>query len=262
MLAQDVVGSNGATPEAHGVLTIVGDQAAGKTRWIRRLCPAEYSMVGVQLSIDQKDSKIESLARWIVELGEVSATKSKSGAAALKAFLTRPSDYIRYPYDRRANDIPRRTVYFATENSTRFLTDETGNRRWWTIRVNKLDHQHHINMQQLWAQAYHLIHQGEQWWLTDTELAELNQQNRIHEEDDPVDHMLAGGLKWSTPAHQWTWREIAIVLDQVGVKTITPAACRRAVRYFRDHDIAVRTPTHLAATQALVPPPGTDFRSD
>lgn len=262
LLAQEVVGSNGSTPEAHGVLTIVGDQAAGKTRWIRRLCPAEFSMVGVQLAVDNKDSQIKAVSRWIVELGEVSSTKSKSGVAALKAFLTCASDNIRYPYERRAIETPRRTVYFATENSTRYLTDETGNRRWWTIQVNRLDHEHTINMQQFWAQMYHLIHQGEQWWLTHDELRDLNRHNEMHEEDDPIAHMLSGGLRWSAPAHTWTWRELAIVLAQVGVLQITPTACRRAARYLRDRDVAIRTPTSRLATQALVPPVGTEFQRD
>ena len=66
--------------------------------------------------------------------------------------LTTDFDRVRRPYDRRESEYPRRTVFIATVNGMNFLSDPTGNTRWWTIAVDDLNFRHDIDMQQLFAQ--------------------------------------------------------------------------------------------------------------
>jgi putative DNA primase/helicase len=75
----------------------------------------------------------------------------------------------------------RRTVFAATVNEWNFLVDQTGNSRWWTIPVTKLDFAHDIEMQQVFAQLAKLYHEGEQWWLTREEEDWLQAHNLQHQ---------------------------------------------------------------------------------
>ena len=97
------------------------------------------------------------------------ATFRKSDISALKAFLSRSDDTIRMPYDRRAQVVPRRTVYFATVNEDKFLQDVTGNRRYLPITLDeRLTYSEEIG-RKIFAQAWHRYTGGEQWWLNDDE---------------------------------------------------------------------------------------------
>lgn len=104
----------------------------------------------------------------------------KKNAARLKGFITADRDKVRRPYARLESEYQRRTVFVATVNDTNFLVDLTGNSRWWTIPVIKIDYQHGVNMQQLYAQLAVELDQGAQWWLTPEEECSLEQQNLTH----------------------------------------------------------------------------------
>lgn len=171
----------GAIPKFELVLVLVGGQGLHKTKALMMLLPAEvrsYFSAGVNLHTDNKDSILKATGNWIVEFGELDATFRKSDVAALKAFLSNSVDEIRTPYARRSYPYPRRTVYIASVNEDRFLSDTTGNRRFLPIVIkNKLK----ANTEQgcaIFAQAWQWYLSGEQWWLTDEEdaLAELNRK--------------------------------------------------------------------------------------
>ena len=59
--------------------------------------------------------------------------------AKLKAFITESSDEFRRPYAMKPMVYPRRTSFYATVNNGDFLKDDTGNRRYWVIPVEKID---------------------------------------------------------------------------------------------------------------------------
>ena len=52
----------------------------------------------------------------------------------------------------------------------RFLSDVTGNRRFWIIEIEEADFKHNIDMYQLWAQAKYLHDQSEPHWLVGDEI--------------------------------------------------------------------------------------------
>ena len=69
--------------------------------------------------------------------------------------------------------------FFASVNDTNFLNDITGNSRWWTIPVQSINHQHGLDMQQVFAQIKENCYdKGEQWWLTNEEEAQLTVLNK------------------------------------------------------------------------------------
>jgi putative DNA primase/helicase len=123
--------------------------------------------------------------KWIVELGELSGV-GRSRQESTKAFVSRGTDRYRPAYGRLALDLPRRCVFAGTTNDDSYLTDPTGNRRWWPVRCNEsgwsLDELRERRVveltrdrDQIWAESVARYKAGEPWWL-DTE--ELEEQQR------------------------------------------------------------------------------------
>ena len=75
----------------------------------------------------------------------------------LKALITNRFDEYRVPYGRFDIVSPRHTSFGATCNDNNYLIDTTGNRRWWTVPINRMMSFEEIDAfpaEQLWAQIY------------------------------------------------------------------------------------------------------------
>lgn len=170
--------------KGRGVLTLQGAQAIGKSSWVKALV-SDPKLRDAVVKLDHhmdggnKDSVLGAVANWIVEMGELESAFRKD-IDRLKGFLTSDSDRVRRPYDRRESEYPRRTVFIATVNGTNFLSDPTGNTRWWTIAVDTVNFQHDIDMQQVFAQLAVQIEGGATWWLTKEEEGQLEAWNQRH----------------------------------------------------------------------------------
>lgn len=183
-----------ALPKFESVLVFQGEQGIKKTTWVSRLLPVEhrqYIQTGAHLEVGNRDSEKVILSHWIVEFGELDATFKKSDIAQLKAFLSKEVDDVRLPYDRCFNTYARRTSFIASVNEMEFLIDNTGNRRFWPLTVTQLDDISDIDMQQLWAQAWHLYINGEQWWPDEELEKQLLTATQKHEPIDIVTDILA-----------------------------------------------------------------------
>lgn len=203
-----------------GVLVLQGEQSLGKTAWFRSLVPPtlrELIKVGATIDPANKDSVSSAIGRWMVELGELDATFRKSDIARLKSFISQDRDEIRRPYDRLESTYQRRTVFFASVNPKHFLADDTGNVRWWTIPVKRINYEHDIDMQQVWAEVAQLYREGERWWMNAEEEAMLEQVNKEHEAIDPVEEMILMRYEWGCdrPA-AYTDRTATQVLQEIG----------------------------------------------
>jgi len=204
---------------AHGILVFQGAQYLGKTKWFKSLVPSELDLIkdGMLLRPDDKDSIKQVTSFWLVELGELDSTFRRADIAALKAFITKDSDEYRRPYARRESHYVRRTVFFGSVNPREFLHDNTGNRRYWTIECESLDHSHDIDMQQCWAQVLHLYRGGEAHFLTPGEMDALNEHNASFMAAEPVDEKISGGFDWSSPQATWRWMTATDALRDVGI---------------------------------------------
>lgn len=171
--------ATGMTNEFPFVLTLQSsDQGIGKTFWFRQLCPADWRVDGVTLEVGKPDSEREALGAWLCELGEVDGTIKASSMERMKSFLSRDRDELRTPYDKYSNKYKRRTAFFGSCNPTEFLRDDE-NRRFWVLPVSNVNSYHTVDMQQVWAQCYYLLRNGESYLLdnqTNKLLKESNQQ--------------------------------------------------------------------------------------
>lgn len=140
---------------ADGVLTLNGPQGIGKTRLVEVLgINHDLTLTGAHLDKKDKDTVIQSTGYFIAELGEVETT-FKSDIEWLKGFLTAREDIYRAPYEHTAERHPRHTSYIATCNTADFLIDTTGNRRFWTVPLDRVDLEalNHLDVLQMWRQV-------------------------------------------------------------------------------------------------------------
>lgn len=180
--------------ELEGILVFQGAQGLGKTLWFKRLCDYNkgWLLEGATLNPSDKDSVKRAVSHWIVELGEIESTFKKSDIDQLKAFVTSKTDELRLPYDRAFTTYQRRTAFYASVNAREFLTDSSGNRRFWTLSVKEIKFNHGIDMQQLWAEVKETLYvEGQKnWFLSPDEREMLQDSNEAYRTQSSVEDLL------------------------------------------------------------------------
>ena len=157
--------------QADSALIMEGRQGAGKSTAFRALGGEWFT--DDMPEMHSKDAAQAAAGVWIIELSELNAI-SRSEASAVKAFITRRVDRYRPPYGKRQIEAQRQCVFAGTVNpdGTGYLSDSTGNRRFWPVAVGEIDNPGLENARdQIWAEAVELYKRGVQWHLSD-ELAE------------------------------------------------------------------------------------------
>jgi hypothetical protein len=134
---------------------------------------------------------MESTAgKWIVEAGELKGM-GRSDVAALKACLSRQRDEARLAYGHKSARVLRQFVIIGTTNETTgYFRDETGNRRFWPVRIQLFDLEKlRADRDQLWAEAAEAEALGESIRLDPRlyEAAAAEQEARLVGDDPLVD---------------------------------------------------------------------------
>lgn len=119
------------------VPVLEGKQGIGKSTFARYLVSDKWFMDGLP-DFQDKDAALNLQGIWICELSEL-ATIYRSANEQAKAFITRQTDKVRPPYGHRRVDFPRSTIFLGTTNARDYLTDVTGNRRFWPVEITRCD---------------------------------------------------------------------------------------------------------------------------
>ena len=117
------------------VPVLVGAQGSGKSTIVNWLAlNDDYYAITKNMSGDQKSIEILQGA-WMIEIPELAAFRA-ADIESLKAFITVRADRYRLPFDRNVSTLPRRCIFLGTTNNASFLTDKSGNRRFYPVTVN------------------------------------------------------------------------------------------------------------------------------
>jgi putative DNA primase/helicase len=206
------------------VLTLHGAQGMGKSTLWKKLAMQWFSD-----SIEQVEGKeaIEQLSGvWIGEMGEMKATK-KAEVEALKAYLSRQVDKGRQAYGRHTEDHPRQCIIVATTNEHEFLRDRTGNRRFWTVRlqvqkaIRSVFEMTQDTVDQVWAEALRLYKKDDTLFLSREAEATMYQVQEAFEEDNGTAGLIEDYLEAKVPAG---WRNMSLMDKQDFIRGSMPHA--------------------------------------
>ena len=117
---------------------------------------------------------------------------------SIKAYVTRTKDRYRKPYDRTPIEYPRRCIFIGTTNNDQFLTDKTGNRRFYPVIARSFgydlfDREEECKeyIRQCWAEARDRFKRGEMLPYADRKLLDEYQK---HQENAMEDDWRVGAI--------------------------------------------------------------------
>ena len=178
-------------------------QEKGKDSWLRFLCPPQlreyYKEDPMEIT---KDSEIALCQNFMWNLPELDSMNKKE-ISEIKSIISRASVKQRRAYGRQEENMTRIVNFWGTTNKEEFLTD-TQNTRWLCFRVETINHRyndyinniHEIDIDKVWAQAWHLYKSGESFNLSEDERRKRDVINHTHEYMSPEKQLI---IKFLTP---------------------------------------------------------------
>ena len=166
------------------MLVLEGGQGLFKSTTAKVLGLQWFADTGLVLG--DKDSYQNLQGVLVYEWAEL-ASLSKAEVQKVKQYISSEKDRFRASFDRRARDYPRQVVFIGTTNEAHYLTDGTGNRRFWPVRVEcPVDLKWlRENLDQLYAEAVHCLDAGDRFHPTHKEqqtLFDVQQSARMVED--------------------------------------------------------------------------------
>ncbi len=169
------------------MVVLEGAQGVRKSSAIQILFGKDYAYEIVAGFDNHKQLAMTMMGAWAVELAEFVAV-ARAHTGAVKGLISMRQDRIVLPYGRALSSLPRRCTFWGTINpgASGYLTDDTGNRRYWPVPVTKVDidglSEHR---DQIWAEAVARYKDGESWWLNHDEQQQAETVTSSRREDDP-----------------------------------------------------------------------------
>lgn len=147
---------------------------------------------------------------WLVEVAELDAFR-KTDVSRIKQFISQRVDRFRAAYGRHVKEMPRCCVFFGTTNSTEYLQDRTGNRRFWPVDVGIHRPIKSVwgdlpkELDQLWAEAVFRWRLGEPLYLVEGLADAAAIQQEEHRETGTKEGLIRDWLERPIPADWNKW---------------------------------------------------------
>jgi len=190
-------------------LILQGSQGIGKTTFFQALAGNFF----YTLSHNTRDSQAlkEQYKYWIIEWGEFGAKLTPSKIESLKNEMSKTKDEIKHLYVNESETRLRHFVFVGTTNKEQFLIDESGNRRFWVVKVEKPIDTNYIkdNCDLIWASAVKLYQEGYQWYLDENEQALSSQLNSSYEVGDVWEPIISTWI--NNQAEQFTTSDVLTI---------------------------------------------------
>ena len=169
------------------VLCLVGKQGYQKSTFFEALAGAENFTDNLDKELTNKDNVMRLHRKWICEIGEIDRVANSRYEGDLKNFITIKTDLFRMPYAMATKEYKRGFLFVGSSNRHDFLTDPTGDRRYWLIQVSKKIDTTFIaeNRDLIWAAAVSLYKLDAKWYLNDLEKEASDRNNERYRSDSP-----------------------------------------------------------------------------
>ena len=193
---------------------LIGRQGCGKTRFCKILLPEElrdYYNDKINFK-NEFDLNIALTSFALINIDEFDKTSS-SQQIVLKYLLSSSDVKFRPPYGKTIKQYRRYTSFIGTTNQMKPLVDATGSRRFVCVGVTgNINFEDNLNHKQLFAQALHLFGKGERFWLNDSEIATLLEENEPFQRLNDLVEMIGETFcrpKDGEPAKWWSLGDIS-----------------------------------------------------
>lgn len=157
------------------MLVLEGKQGLRKSSMIRAVaCPLgeDYFVEGFHLGAGRDDA-LKLRNALIVEWAELSGL-GKRDIREIKNFLSLLVDKYRDVYGKLHAPNPRTAVFAGTTNDATYLSDPTGGRRFWPVKLDKINLEAlQRDISQIWGEAVARWRQGEKWWFDESDPRDL-----------------------------------------------------------------------------------------
>ncbi len=190
------------------MLVLVGRQGAKKSSFFNALGKGWFSD---SITTFDGQKALEALqGKWIIEVPEMQAL-GKMEMDAIKAFITKQSDFYRAAYAHFPADNPRQCVLVGTTNNAECLRDTTGGRRFWPIDIEVgtkrpiPTEELGVTIDQIWAEVLFWCRLGEKNYLTDEMEKEAGKRQEMHREANPWEDTIYNFLNTEIPTDWSSW---------------------------------------------------------
>lgn len=166
---------------------------------------------------------------WIVEVSELDAFR-RTDVSRIKQFLSLRADRFRAAYGRNVKELPRTCIFFGTTNTSEFLQDTTGNRRFWPIDTGEQENTKNVwqdlenEVDQLWAEAFTRWQAGESLYLTGEIAEAAKEKQEEHREASSREGIVREFMerdipddwsKWTLDRRRMYWGGVAMGGDKI-----------------------------------------------
>ena len=191
---------------------LVGPQGVGKSTLIAKLGVNWFSDSLKLYDTRDKTAAEKLQGYWLLEIGELDGMRQVD-CDTLKAFVSRTNDIYRAAYGRHTQPHPRQCIFVGTTNNNNgFLTDTTGNRRFWPITVSGVCSKKSWDLMpneidQIWAEALLFVKNGESLCLSQEEEAIAVSQQKAAMVTDDREGLIHEFLEKKQPAN---WNDLDV----------------------------------------------------
>lgn len=193
------------------MLILVGKQGLGKSTLLSKMAKGWFN--DSICTFEGKEAAELLQGIWLVEISELDAFR-KSETSRIKQFLSLNSDIFRAAYAHNAEERKRRCVFFGTTNTSEFLRDPTGERRFWPIDCDKSRIKKSVwsdldedCINQLWAEAKAYWQVGEPLNLDEEIEQAANDKQQEHKESSIRDGLVREFISRKVPED---WQDYSI----------------------------------------------------
>lgn len=197
------------------VMVLVGEQATYKSTFIAKLGQQWFS--DTFITVQGKESFEQLRGAWLIEIAELSGFR-RSEIETIKHFITKSEDSYRAAYARTITTYKRQCVFIGTTNSSAFLHDATGNRRFLPIQVqieaikNVAEDLTQEEIDQIWAEAYTFYKAGEKLYLPKQLTLAASEEQKDYTEFDSRQGIIEKYLDTPIPSN-WDSLGLSVRLD-------------------------------------------------
>lgn len=191
------------------MLILSGPQGIGKSTLLDKMSLGWFN--DSIRTFEGKDASELLQGVWLVEVSELDAFR-RTDVARIKQFLSLRADRYRAAYGRHVKELPRCCVFFGTTNTTDFLQDTTGNRRFWPVDVGEQKHTKNVwndlddeTVRQIWAEAKARWQSGEELYITGKVEEEARLKQEEHREVSVREGLIIAFAERQVPADWSKW---------------------------------------------------------